>query len=151
MFIDFREKGRERETLMWEKNINPLPPIRTPTGDWTCNLGMCPDQDSDPWSFGVWDDASTNWATLPGPDHILNTLRKFAQTLRECFPKVKGPFKKYIFYGLCYYNCPISLLYFPLPCTPLPLSCTSAFPPPLVHVHGSYIEVLWLPHFLYYS
>ena len=35
-----REKGeRERETD-W------LPPVCTPTGDWTHNLGMCPDWES---------------------------------------------------------------------------------------------------------
>ena len=33
------------------------------------------------------------------------------------------------------------------PATPLP----PAFLPTLVHVHGSYIQVLWLLHFLYYS
>ena len=39
MFIDFRETGRERErrTSMWERNINWLPPVYTPTGDWTHN------------------------------------------------------------------------------------------------------------------
>ena len=36
---------------------------------------------------------------------------------------------------------PFSPLYSPPPCTP----------PPLVHVHGSYIRVLWLLHFLYCS
>ena len=39
-----------------------------------------------------------------------------------------------------------SPLYPPLPCTSLP----AAFSPRLVHVHGSYIKVLWLLHFLYY-
>ena len=27
--------------------------------DWTCNLGMCPDQGTNPQLFGVWDDVST--------------------------------------------------------------------------------------------
>ena len=30
----------------------------------THNLSMCPDQESNPWPFGLWDDAPTNWATL---------------------------------------------------------------------------------------
>ena len=47
MFIDFREKerdeGREGGRERWrerERNINRLPPIRTPNGDQTLNLGM---------------------------------------------------------------------------------------------------------------
>ena len=44
-FIDFRERGRdtEIETLVWERNINKLPPICIPLGDGTQNPGMCPD------------------------------------------------------------------------------------------------------------
>ena len=26
-----------------ERNFDWLPPVRTPTGDQTCNVGMCPD------------------------------------------------------------------------------------------------------------
>ena len=61
MFIDFREKKGERhtETSMWERNIDWLPPIHVPTGDWTgdqkCNLGICPEQESNPKPFGIWD------------------------------------------------------------------------------------------------
>ena len=55
-----REKGRERETLMWGKNIDQLLPIH----DWTYNLGVCPDGESNPQHFGVWDSAPTKWATL---------------------------------------------------------------------------------------
>ena len=44
----FREREREiekkRETLMWEKNIDWLPPICALTRHQTCNLGICPDQ-----------------------------------------------------------------------------------------------------------
>ena len=70
MFIDFRETewggAREREPVMWERNIDWLPPIRAPTRDWTWNLGMCPDQESNPQPFGVQDDTPTNRATQPG-------------------------------------------------------------------------------------
>ena len=34
MFIDLRE----RETSMWERSIDPLPPMHTPTGDQTHNF-----------------------------------------------------------------------------------------------------------------
>ena len=45
-----REEAIERktETSLWERNIDQLPPVCTPTGDQTHNLGMCPDQGSDP-------------------------------------------------------------------------------------------------------
>ena len=78
MFIDFGERGggwrkrregereTERETLMWEGNIDWLPPICTSTGDQTHNLGMCPDWGSDLQPFGVWDHAPTNSATSQG-------------------------------------------------------------------------------------
>ena len=64
-----RERGREREkkTLMWETNIDLLPPACTMTGDWTWNPGMCSDWGSNPKPlFGMQDNASTNWATCPG-------------------------------------------------------------------------------------
>ena len=44
--VAFREWGRERETSMWERDFNWLSPISTPTGDWTRNLGMCLDPQS---------------------------------------------------------------------------------------------------------
>ena len=37
---------RERGTRMWERNVDWLPPICTPSGDRTCNLGICPEQGS---------------------------------------------------------------------------------------------------------
>ena len=48
MFINFRVRGKEKkgeiETSMGKKNIDWLPTICSLTGDQTCNLGMCPDQ-----------------------------------------------------------------------------------------------------------
>ena len=44
IFIDLRERERER-------NIDWLLPIHIPTRDWTCNLGMCPDQRSNQQPF----------------------------------------------------------------------------------------------------
>ena len=60
-----RERERERERNMDERNTNQLPPIHTPTGDGTRNLGMYPDQESNPQHVGALDDVPTNWATQP--------------------------------------------------------------------------------------
>ena len=53
MFIDFwreggreREKERERKRNINVREIDELPPLKAPTGDPTCSLGMCPDQES---------------------------------------------------------------------------------------------------------
>ena len=73
MFIDFRERG----TLKWERNIHQFPPVCAPMGDQIHNLGMCPDRESNPQTFGVQDNASTNWATWPGyRDATLNQIAK---------------------------------------------------------------------------
>ena len=79
--IDFRkrkgDRKRDRETSMWEININRLPLTLSPTRDGTCNLGMCPDQESNPKPFGIWDNAPTNWTTQPGPmvGSLISVLR----------------------------------------------------------------------------
>ena len=39
---------------MWERNIDWLPLAHTPIGDGTCNLGMYPNWESNPGSFGSW-------------------------------------------------------------------------------------------------
>ena len=63
-----RERGVGGER---ERNINWLPPICALTGDWTCNLDMCPDRELNPQPFGVWDDAPTSWATLARALHSI--------------------------------------------------------------------------------
>ena len=66
MLIDFRERRREREgrrdrqTEIDVRNINQLPFVCTPTRDPTHNLGMCPDRESNPQTFGVKDNTPTN-------------------------------------------------------------------------------------------
>ena len=35
-----------------------------PAQDWIHNPDMCPDQEVNPWPFGLWAHAPTNWATL---------------------------------------------------------------------------------------
>ena len=59
MFIDLRERERER-------NIDLLPPICALTRDQTNNLGMFLDQELNLQPFGLWSNAPTYWATLPG-------------------------------------------------------------------------------------
>ena len=48
------KEGRERETSMWERNINQLPLIHDPTRDQTHTPGMCSDQEPNLWPFGVY-------------------------------------------------------------------------------------------------
>ena len=69
MFIDFREregKGGKEVERERERNINvrekhdQLLPISTPTGDRTCNLSKCPNQELNPQPLGVQDNAPTN-------------------------------------------------------------------------------------------
>lgn len=54
-----RKREREREKYLLVVSC------MYPTGDQTSHLGMCPDGELSPQSFGVWDDASTNQATRP--------------------------------------------------------------------------------------
>ena len=61
-----RKEGRER-------NIYQLLPICSSTGVWTLNLRMCPELESNPQPFGVWDDVPITCAT--GPGHHGATLR----------------------------------------------------------------------------
>lgn len=41
----------ERETSMWERSFDWLPPICTVTGDWTHHVGVCPGRESKPQPF----------------------------------------------------------------------------------------------------
>ena len=65
MLIDFREREKERESeeerCERETSISCL--WYAPNWGWTCNLGRCPDRESNPWTFGVLDDAPTKRAT----------------------------------------------------------------------------------------
>ena len=54
-----REREREKET-----NIDRPPLTHTPTKDRSPNLGMCPDQESNPQPLGLQDYAPSNWAVL---------------------------------------------------------------------------------------
>ena len=64
MFIDLWERGRKREKHVCEKHWSVASHAFPNRGNQTGNLGMCPDQESDPQPFGAWDDGPTNWATL---------------------------------------------------------------------------------------
>ena len=61
-----KERQTDRQTLMWEINLDLLPLVCASTRDWTCNLGMFPDQESNPQAFGVWIDSPRKWNTWPG-------------------------------------------------------------------------------------
>ena len=64
VFIDFRKRGREKETGRGKnidvRNIDPLPPVCALTWGQTCNTAMCPAWGSNLQPFGVWDNASTD-------------------------------------------------------------------------------------------
>ena len=50
-YSHLRERGRDRkrETSMWERNTDWLPPAQAPTRDWAYNLGTCPDREPNWW------------------------------------------------------------------------------------------------------
>ena len=56
--IDFRQRGGR------ERNIDRLPLVRHLARDQTCNLGLCPHRESNPWPFSLQDNTPTKWATL---------------------------------------------------------------------------------------
>ena len=47
---------------MWERNIDWLPPVHNWTRDWTRNLSVFPDWESNLQPFDVQDSVPTNWA-----------------------------------------------------------------------------------------
>ena len=76
MFTDFREREREKEREIEterQRNIDVTEQYQSvascmpPTGDRTCNLGMCPDQGLNPQPFGAWDNIPTE---TPGQGHF---------------------------------------------------------------------------------
>ena len=63
IFLLILEREREEEKAIEkesERNINLLPPVCALTGDKTCNLGVCPQWESNPQPFGVQDNAPTD-------------------------------------------------------------------------------------------
>ena len=55
-----RERERDRQTDIDVRNIDwSLPPVHALTGEQTCNLGMCPDRESDLQPVSVWDDSQS--------------------------------------------------------------------------------------------
>ena len=54
MFIDFREEGEQRETSMWERNMDQLPPVCARTGDQTCKLWRMGRPTTEPPSQGSY-------------------------------------------------------------------------------------------------
>lgn len=64
LILMLREEGSERETAIWERNIDRLPSLHAPTRDWTHNPTMCPHQESNrqPCTGRF----PTTWATAAG-------------------------------------------------------------------------------------
>ena len=82
MFIDLRE----RETSVWETDIDQVPPWHAPTGDQTHNLAVCPNPELNLYPFGVWDDAPSepHW---PG----LSLVTVFVNVIQDRFPNTNPP------------------------------------------------------------
>ena len=57
-----RERERERNLDVRERHQSVFS-WRRLDQDLTPNLGMCPDWESNPWPFSLWDVTSTDWAT----------------------------------------------------------------------------------------
>lgn len=53
------------------------------TWNWTRNLGMCPDQESNPRPFGEQVDAPTTWATWPGQTFKIFVAKDNAMTTNQ--------------------------------------------------------------------
>ena len=82
-FFFFEEKkgGRKegaKHRCERETSIGCLSHI-TPTGDWTCNLGMCPDQESNWRPFTLQDDIQPTELHWSGPN--MNFYFIFLKTL----------------------------------------------------------------------
>ena len=75
LFIYLRKgKGgrkRERETLIWERNIDWLPRIHASMRVWTCNPGKCLDWELNQRPFPLWDDTQPTELPLSGLDFLL--------------------------------------------------------------------------------
>ena len=63
-------REREGEILMCKRNIDWLPPERSPTMDHTRKPGMCPDWGLNMQPFGAWEDPPTNGAAQLGLSHL---------------------------------------------------------------------------------
>ena len=67
-----RDREKEREALMWERNISWLPSHMHPDQRLNPQPGyMHPDWESNPWSFGLSDNIPTNWDNRPGFQHFI--------------------------------------------------------------------------------
>ena len=67
---------------MWERNINRLPLICTPTRDRAHNPGMCPDEELNQGRFASQNDTQPTKTHWSGPQQLLRTLTGHAGEAR---------------------------------------------------------------------
>lgn len=68
---------KDRETSIYEKFIDHLPPVCPSHGwDQTFNLGTCLDWELNPWPSGAQDDATTKSTEPHQPGHTSSLLIK---------------------------------------------------------------------------
>ena len=77
-----RERIRERQTDRQRKKHWLVAYLGCPTRDWTCNLGMCPDWESNWQPFSAWNDAQT---TEPHGQGKANSLMGCKQPDMLCY------------------------------------------------------------------
>ena len=126
MYLFFRERVSEGKGV-GEKYWCVVSCHMLPSGNPACNPGTCPRLGMEPTTFWLAGRHSVHWAIPVSMAYsFLFIFLKYILLIR-----------------------PLQLCHFPVF---IPLWPTSPFClPPLVHVHGLYICVLWLLHFLYYS
>ena len=65
---------REKETLMWERNIDRVPPTHALTGHQTRSPRLCSDRESTPRCYGVRDNAASSRAPGRGLSDVLKLI-----------------------------------------------------------------------------
>ena len=141
----FRERGREKQR---QRNIDQLPPVHAPTGDRTCNSGMCPDRE---WNCDISVCRTTLQSTeppRPGQGRILAVAIHVPWNLMPVRSDWAVPLKLTHVFCVCwsgvgFFKYILLIMHsFPnfspfIPPSTLPPQPSSI--PPLVHVHGLYI------------
>ena len=67
------EEERERKR---ERNIDWYPLVYAPARDWTCKVGLCPDQGSNTKPFGAWNDTQPTKPHSSGLKYLYRDIFK---------------------------------------------------------------------------